>query len=105
MAEVFAFPERNKGRKRKSNSPEAMGRCSISLLERDGESIPANVADVRNARPKPVVDDGRLALRLALAVFATLNAGQKKKIRDATHMYARHKDDCLGTSAASYIGC
>lgn len=93
MNKVLPFPERNKGRIRKSRSVEAMGRCSIGLLERDGESIPSNVADLRSARrDEPHVDDGRLALRLALAVFATLGAAQKKDIRNATRAYARHDD-------------
>jgi hypothetical protein len=95
-ANIIEFPARNKGRIRKSRSPEAMGRCSISLLERDGESIPPNVADLRTARIETLVDDGRLALRLALAIFATLIPNDKKNIRDAVRLVARHSDGSDG---------
>jgi len=93
---VLPFPQRNKGRIRKSRSPEAMGQCSLSLLERDGESIPANIADFRSARKEVPVDDGRLALVLALAVFSALNADQKKSVQNPVRMYARHDDGRRG---------
>jgi hypothetical protein len=96
VSAVVLFPPRNKGRIRKSNSLEAMGRCSISLLERDSENIPANVTDMRHARPEPDVNAGRIALRLALALFATLDAKRKKDIRDAVRLYARHDDSSAG---------
>ena len=93
---IINFPGRNKGRVRKSRSPEAMGRCSLSLLERDGESIPANVTDFRFAREEAPVDDGRLALLLALALFSILSPGQKKRIRNPVRMVARHEDGQRG---------
>lgn len=96
MTRVLAFPPRNKGRIRKSRSPEAMGRCSIGLLERDGEEIPANVADIRRTRNEPEIEEGRLALRLALAIFATLIPNDKKNIRDTVRWVARHSDDIDG---------
>ena len=65
-AAILRFPPRNKGRVRKSRSPDAMGRCSIGMLERDGEAIPKNVVDLRCLTPPPAVDEARLALRLAL---------------------------------------
>ena len=92
VSEVLPFPPRNRGRVRRSNSPEAMGRCSIGLLERDGEAVPANVADIRRARSEPEIGDGQIALRLALAIFATLNHQGKKRIRDAARHVARLSD-------------
>jgi hypothetical protein len=92
MSDILQFPQRNKGRIRKSRSPEAMGRCSIGMLERDGDPIPTNVADIRRARHEPESDDGRLALRLSLAIFAMLSADQKKCIRDGVRSVARHSD-------------
>lgn len=96
MSDVLLFPPRNKGRIRKSRSPEAMGRCSISLLERDGDSIPSNVADVRTGKAEPHIDDGSLALRLAIAVFATLEADKKNEIRRVVRSFARHEDGRVG---------
>ena len=96
MSNVLTLPRRDTGRIRKRRSPGAMGRCSILLLERGGYNIPPNVTDVRTSRPKHSVDEGRLALRLSLAVFATLHEDQKAKIMDATKTLARHDDDWHG---------
>lgn len=96
MSDILPFPTRNKGRVRKSRSPDAMGRCSFSLLERDGISIPANVTDIRTARQELPADDIRVALRLALALFAVLDADQKKEIRNAVRSVARHDDGNMG---------
>lgn len=95
-AAILPFPPRNKGRIRRSRSPEAMGRCSLSLLERNGRSLPANIADIRSAHESSPVDDGRLALRLSLAIFATLSGEQKAKIRTAVKSTARHDDNYHG---------
>ena len=91
-AEILSFPPRDKGRIRKRRSPEAMGRCSISLLERGGEGVPENVADIRCRRADPRVGADRVALTLATAIFATLSADQKEQIRSAVRAYARHDD-------------
>lgn len=96
QSNLLPFPARNKGRIRKSRSLEAMGRCSVSILEREGESIPANVADFRSAREEKHIDDGRLALCLSLALFATVSTDQKKSIRNAVRMYARNDDGQRG---------
>jgi hypothetical protein len=94
---VLPFPARNKGRKRKTQSPEVMGRCSVALLERDGDTIPANVVDIRSARIEPHVAEERLALRLALAVFSVLTAEQRRSIRHTVRMHARHDDGACGS--------
>lgn len=98
-ATILQFPPRNKGRIRKSRSPWAMGRCSFSLVENDGQAVPPNVADIRAGRDARQVDDGRLALRLALSIFATLTAEQKKQIRSVTRSIARHEDGQTGDEA------
>lgn len=96
MSDVLQFPPRDKGRIRKRRSPAAMGRCSVGMLKRDGEPIPAKVADIRSARIAPVIDDGRLALRLSLAIFAMLDPSQKKAIRNVLMAFANHRDDRTG---------
>lgn len=96
ISNVIAFPARNKGRKRKCNSPAAMGRCSFLLLERKGENIPANVTDVRSAREEAPVDESRIALRLALSLFAKLSHDDQKYIADTVRINGRHDDGQLG---------
>ncbi len=98
-ADVLPFPPRDRGRIRKRRSPLAMGRCSFSLLDNAGEDIPVNVADIRAARDEPHVDDSRLALRLALAIFATLSPEGKDSIRRVARTCARHEDGALGNES------
>lgn len=94
--EILPFPPRNKGRVRKTRSPDSMGRCAIGLLERDGESVPPNVADVRSAKPEPHVSEERLSFVLTLAIFSVLTDTQKASIRDAVRICARHDDTHKG---------
>lgn len=101
--DVIQFPNRNRGRVRKSRSLLAMGRCSVTLMEREGHVIPSNVADIQLKRREPDIDDGRLALRLALAVYAKLGAGEKMEIQDAARMYARQMTASEAMSAARSI--
>lgn len=89
-AAVLRFPQRNKGRKRKSGGCLSMGRISLRMIEREGEPIPPNVFEldeVRRGEPRPA--EATEALFLSLAIFTRLPAEDKKIIRNA----ARYKAD------------
>src|SRR4051812_45889593 len=97
MSDVLAFPFRNKGRIQRSRSQGAMGLWSVSQLEREGAGIPHNVVDIRGPHTSDAhVDDGRLALRLALSLFAAMSAEQKEVITNTARIIARYKRDERG---------
>ena len=95
MSDVLAFPPRNKGRKRKANSPYSMGRCTVRLIEQHGEAAPGNVFDLADFQT-PVRDsigEGREALILALAIFSRLPRKEREQIRNETLFAAREGRD------------
>jgi hypothetical protein len=101
MSQILLFPRRDRGRVRKRESAAAMGRCSLSLLEREGAQTPSNIAVIKPARAKPGVDEGRLALRLALGIFATLSSAQQDRVRRAARTLALHGDEAEAAECAA----
>lgn len=90
---VLAFPKRDKGRVRKRRSVETMGRVILSVLQREGEEIPANVVCIDQPDgPDQGTVDRTEAVMLALSVFAVLSKSQKKSVRDGIAHFARNGD-------------
>ena len=89
---VLAFPPRNKGRIRRSNSILSMGKCVLIGMEGRGEPIPANVVrfDQPNA-PAPVTRSP--ALLLALAVYLSASNRQREATRRALSLLAHSGDE------------
>lgn len=100
MSKILQFPHRNKGRVRKSGSMQAAGRLSLSIMERDGEDVPANVTDIRATVLEAEVDYGRCALRLAAYVFRQLPEKKQQRLRDALLWTSREGDDQVAADSA-----
>lgn len=75
-ATLLQFPQRNKGRVRKSGSLQAMGEYSLRACERE----PANVERLDDRREVDT-DQGQLALLLAATVFSALPKTKKATLR------------------------
>lgn len=77
---VLTFPERNKGRVRKTRSMEAGGELILNIMARQGESEPDNVSRIR-PMPEPAVVERSPALLLAVAVWASVPADRQDDVR------------------------
>lgn len=97
LASRRIVPEPGRKRRAKYGGIETMGLCAISSLRDDDLPIPENVADIRRARLDLPVDEARLALRLALALFAVIPEEGKGSIRRAIRLYADHSADERGS--------
>lgn len=90
---VLAFPPRNKGRIRKTQGLETMGRLVLSVLQRDGEAVPANVVCIDEPEgPDTSMVEKSEPVLLALCVYAELAKAQKKSIIDQLGFLARNGD-------------
>jgi len=78
---ILPFPKRNKGRVRKSDGLSAMGDCTLAYMARSGEAPPENVERMALAGQEPDMD--RMAMLLALSLFASASKKSKAQIRDA----------------------
>jgi hypothetical protein len=87
QSNLIAFPERNKGRKRRCRSMDAAGDLSLLLLDRDGEAAPENVE--RIVEPEgATVPAPSAALLLGIAVLAVLTDDQKRQVRSTLRVMA-----------------
>lgn len=75
MGDILQFPQRNKGRVRKSQSLETMGECALNRVQ----TRPANIEVLADHRECDA-DHGHLALMLAATIFATLPAQRKNRL-------------------------
>jgi hypothetical protein len=87
QSNLIAFPERNKGRKRRCRGMEAAGDLSLLLLDRDGEPAPENVE--RIVEPEGVTTPPpSAALLLGIVVLSVLTDKQKQAVRSAVRVMA-----------------
>lgn len=86
-ATVLQFPERNKGRKRHSNSAWSCGRAAMIALERNGGKIAPSVTSIRpNCRApfetrRNEIPTRTPELAFALAIFGALTSEQQRTVR------------------------
>lgn len=86
---VLAFPERNKGRIRRSQSIEAAGEISLRMLARDGEAQPPNVKRLDwHGNDDDSLPERTPALLLALCIFYGLSAKRREDVREKLRSYA-----------------
>ena len=83
-AAVLPFPKYG-GRKRRAEGMGAAGLLSLLLLEREGESIPANVE--RIDKPQEALTRSP-ELLLALAVFGSLPKRQRDRVQSTIRCLA-----------------
>jgi len=102
MGVLLQFPERDRGRKRRRNSPAAMG--DMSLLANRGTPAPANVARMATVRGQAAFDHAELALMASLAVFAVLSDDQKTSLREQLILLDLGHGDWRATSILDMIG-
>ena len=77
---VAELPRPKRGRVRRSQSMEAAGELTLSIIAREGGEAPANVVRVfPKPDPTPVTQSPELAL--LIAIFSALNDEQKTKVR------------------------
>ncbi len=86
-ASVLQFPQRNKGRVRKTQSIEAAGDLALMLMDRDGEKFPANVARLCVADSEPLPSRSP-ELLLGLLMFAQLPTARRNAVRSAVRCAA-----------------
>lgn len=89
---VLAFPQRNKGRIRNSHSIFSMGRCIMSRLEADGETIPANVARFDQPKPPSPVTRSPVML-LAICLYFEASPKARESIRRSLSLLAYDGDE------------
>lgn len=102
MGTLLHFPERDRGRKRRRNSPAAMG--DMSLYVTRNLPIPANVARIATAKDREELDHAELSLLLATAIFAKLPAEQKASLRDELILLDLGKGDRRAIAVLDIIG-
>jgi len=104
-ATILKLPPPKKGRKRRAVfGIRTMGRVCLSVMQRDGEPVPANVVCI-DQPDGPI--QGQMekteAAMLALSLFAVLSKPQQKRVRDAIGFYARN-GDATAQGIANTIG-
>ena len=93
QATVLQFPQRNKGRVRKSQSLCSMGESALTFAAKyEAQLKPANV-EVLNDHRDDRHDRGDLALMLAASIFVTLPPEQKSNLAEQFKMIGRHHHD------------
>jgi hypothetical protein len=77
---VLAFPERNKGRKRRSASIDAAGKLSLLLLERDGETVSEKVQLIEEPNG-PECPPKSPELLFSILIWGALSAEQRESVK------------------------
>jgi len=77
---VLPFPQRNKGRIRKTQSIEAGGELMLNNMARLGEDEPVNIERIRPL-PEPSPIERSPALLLAITIWATVPADRQDEVR------------------------
>jgi len=78
---IRALPRPKRGRVRRSQSMDAAGELTLSVIAREGGEAPSNVTRLQAPPdPTPVTQSPELAL--LIAIFCALNDEQKTKIRE-----------------------
>lgn len=88
---IAALPSPRRGRVRKSQGMNAAGLISLSLLDREGEAVPANIARIDRAGdlgPRPLSAE----LLLARLIFMTLPDDQQSRIRQLLRSMVFERD-------------
>lgn len=79
-APVIKLPPPRRGRVRRSQSMEAAGELTLSLIARGGGEAPTNVVRLV-AEPEPTPATKSPELALLIAIFSPLDDDQKAKVR------------------------
>lgn len=79
-AHVTQLPRPKRGRVRRSQSMDAAGELTLSIIARNGEEAPNNVVRLAPMpEPTPVTQSPELAL--IIAIFSALDKEKKSKVR------------------------
>ena len=93
---VLTFPQRNKGRVRRSDSMDAAGFLTLMLMDREGKAIPQNVQrfDEPDGPDLPARSPEILFL---LLLWSELPAKRRERIRKTIQSaaYDRSPDPCF----------
>lgn len=98
---VLPFPQRNKGRIRKTQSIEAAGELILNHMARLGEAEPVNIARIRSM-PEPTPIERSPAMLLAITIWASIPADKQADLR-AQIRYIASAEHCPHALALSRL--
>lgn len=87
MGTILAFPERNKGRKRRCRSMDAAGCLTLMIMDRDGGEIPSNVQRLDGPKGH-ALPERSLELLFILTVWGVLAPEQKESVEQTLRVMA-----------------